>query len=73
MPDRQRELLQTAKAELRSSVRSISKGQWYVQGKKTIPPEGLCKLTVIEVIKAAKHLNAAAEILLDEHGELHNG
>jgi flagellar motor switch/type III secretory pathway protein FliN len=73
MPGRQRELLQTAKAELRSSVQSIRKAVWYVQGKKTIPPEELCKLAVIEIIKATKHLNTAMEIFLNEHGELHNG
>jgi len=65
-----RELLKLARKELRQGQHRLGCALWYVKGK-TIPPEGLCKLAVIEVIKAAKHLNTAAEIFLDEHKELH--
>ena len=65
-----RELLKLARKELRQGQHRIGCALWYVKGGKTIPPEGLRKLAVIEVIKAAKHLNTAAEIFLDEHKEL---
>jgi len=68
--DRRRELLKLAKKELRQGHYCLDCAAWYVRGR-TIPAEGLCKLAVIEVIKTVKHLNAAAEIFLDEHTELH--
>jgi hypothetical protein len=72
MPDRQRELLRISKAELRSSVQSIRKAVWYVQGK-FVPPANLRKLAAAEIVGAIGHLSAAVSIFLDEHGELHNG
>jgi hypothetical protein len=55
--------------ELRSSVQSIRKAQWYVQGK-AVPPVNLRRLAAVEIVRATGHLSAAAEILLDEHGEI---
>jgi len=64
-----RELLKLAKKELKQGQHCLACALWFVKNK-TIPPEGLLKLAVIEVIKAAKHLNTAAKIFLDEHKEL---
>jgi len=70
MPGRQRELLRISKAELRSSVQSIRKAVWYVQGK-FVPPANLRKLAAAEIAGAIGHLSTAAEIFLDERKEFH--
>jgi hypothetical protein len=62
------ELLTLAKKELEQGRRCLDCAEWYAQG--TTVPAGLCRLAAIELAKAGKHLNTAAEILLDEHNEL---
>jgi len=70
--NRQQELLKLARKELRQGQHRLGSALWFVQGK-AISPEEWRNLAVIEIIKAAKHLNNAAEIFLDEHKEFHGG
>jgi len=64
-----RELLRSAKAELRSSVQSIRKAQWYVQGK-AVPLVNLRKLAAAEITRAIGHLSNAVCVFLDVYEEL---
>jgi hypothetical protein len=67
--NRQQELLKLARKELRQGQHCIGCALWFVKSK-TIPPEGLRKQAVVELVKAVGHLSEAAEILLDEHEEI---
>jgi len=69
--NRQRELLRSAKAELRNGAKHVRKAQWYVSSpQRQIPPANLRKLAAAEITEAIRHLSAAACIFLDVHNEL---